>query len=284
MLPELRRFRSEIGSLISAIKGGPGRISTGAPVAERVQDLSFAWPSGIRPGLIAWGVHVEILRPSDELASKLARLTAHSSPKRQYLTLLRRLDSALSRDVIPEVLNVPIGVRLTAVPTGQAVLPEIPGLPNEFIPNALYGWIPKIRQFLVQHAYDRNVFIMVSYRPGLTPFVKAVERTLVGLNLNPILAKNEDVTDDLYNAIACLLCCSYGVAIFDSAEDRQTHNPNVVYELGMMQLLKRPCMILKHRNLRKMPTDLLTRLYETYSSTNDAVEKIEGWWRKLSTQ
>lgn len=284
MLPELRRLRKEIESLISAVRDGPGRILANAPVIERLQDLSFTWSSGVRQRVVAWGVKHEILRTPDRLASELARLTVHSSSKERYLSLLRRLDSALSAYVIPAVLNVPVGVRLAAVPVAQPVLPEIPSLPNEFIPNALYGWIPKIRQFLAQHSYDRNVFIMVSYSHTLAPLVRAVQRSLVDLKLNPILARDHDATDDLYNPIACLLCCSYGIAIFDRAEARQTHNPNVVYELGMMQLLKRPCVILKHRNLRKMPSDLLTRLYETYSSTEDAVRKINGWWGKLSAQ
>src|SRR3989440_1786706 len=55
--------------------------------------------------------------------------------------------------------------------------------------------------------------------------------------------------------LACLLCCSYGVAIFDKAEATQTHNPNVVYELGMMQLLKRRCVILKHKKLKAMRSE-----------------------------
>jgi len=82
------------------------------------------------------------------------------------------------------------------------------------------------------------------------------------------------------NPIACLLCCSYGVAIFDRAQLTQAHNPNVVYELGMMQLLKRPCVILKHAKLRKMPTDLLSMLYEGYSSRQEAADKLGAWWAR----
>jgi hypothetical protein len=103
---------------------------------------------------------------------------------------------------------------------------------------------------------------------------------LVRLHLNPILARDYSLTNDLYNPIACLLCCSYGVAIFDRAETAQMHNPNVVYELGMMQLLKRPCVILKHTKLKRMPTDLLSMLYEDYSSQKEAVRKLSEWWTR----
>jgi hypothetical protein len=90
---------------------------------------------------------------------------------------------------------------------------------------------------------------MVSYRAKLGPLIDSVKKELVRLSLNPVLAKDHSLTNDLYNPVACLLCCSYGVAIFDRAETTQMPNPNVVYELGMMHLLKRRCVILKHANI-----------------------------------
>jgi hypothetical protein len=63
-------------------------------------------------------------------------------------------------------------------------------------------------------------------------------------------------------------------------EAAQMHNPNVVYELGMMQLLKRPCVILKHAKLKRMPTDLSSRLYEDYSTQKEAARKLTEWWAR----
>jgi len=71
------------------------------------------------------------------------------------------------------------------------------------------------------------------------------------------------------------------VAIFDRAETAQTHNPNVVYELSMVHFLKRRCVILKHSKLRTMPTDILTMLYEDYSSQEEAVRKLGEWWIRI---
>jgi len=87
----------------------------------------------------------------------------------------------------------------------------------------------------------------------------------------------------LNNPVACLLCCSYGVAIFDRAETAQMHNPNVVYELGMMQLLNRRCVILKHHRLKQMPTDLLGKLYESYANQGEAVRKLGQWWDRTNS-
>ncbi len=124
---------------------------------------------------------------------------------------------------------------------------------------------------------------MVAYRARVEPIIQRVQAELVHVGLNGVVARDHRLTDDLNNAVACLLCCNYGVAIFDRAERGQRHNPNVVYELGMMQLLKRRCVILKHRDLPVMPTDLLTHLYEDYATVDQAAEKLRQWWAKVSS-
>ncbi len=138
-----------------------------------------------------------------------------------------------------------------------------------------------MKEFLRQYSFDRNCFIMVAYRKRLVSLVTRLKNVLVDLGLNGIVAEEHRITDDLYNPVACLLCCNYGIAVFDRPEAGQMHNPNVVYELGMMQLLKRPCLILKHKRLRTMPSDLLSRLYETYESADEAEARVREWWSKL---
>ena len=161
------------------------------------------------------------------------------------------------------------------------MLPEIPGLTNDLIPNALYGWANAIRLFLRENNYDHNVFVMVAYRPAMGKIISEVRKALTELGLNPVVARDHSLTDDLYNPLACLLCCRYGIAIFDKGESKQLHNANIVYELAMMQTLKRPCMILKHESLKTMPSDFLHKLYEPYRTTTDAVAAVKAWWQRL---
>src|SRR5205085_5285742 len=116
------------------------------------------------------------------------------------------------------------------LPIERSLIPEIPGLGNELLPNALYGWIPKMQAFLKEYSFDRNVFLMYAYRSRITRLVGSIKKKLQTLELNPIIAKEHALTDDLYNPIACLLCCNYGIAVFDHAEPEQTHNPNIIYE------------------------------------------------------
>jgi hypothetical protein len=183
--------------------------------------------------------------------------------------------------VLLEVARIPFAVQLAVTTSATGSLfPEISDLPNQLVPNALQGWAEPIRKILKRHPFDKNVFVMVSYRRELAPLIRRIEQELLNLDLNPVLTRDHNLTDDLYNPIACLLCCSFGVAIFGRGEATQMHNPNVVYELGMMQLLKRLCVILKHSRLKRMPTDLLSRLYEDYSSQKEAVRKLSEWWAR----
>ena len=92
-----------------------------------------------------------------------------------------------------------------------------------------------------------------------------------------MVASEHALTDDLYNPVACLLCCSRGIVVFDQAEQDQVFNPNVAYELGMLHLLGRQCLILKHKALRTLQTDILMKLYVPFSSATDARRLVADW-------
>ena len=283
MLDALRNLKKEINAIIALLRNTPLSISANSPIAERVQELVLTWSVVVRPNLAALKIPYEVLDHADVLTSRAARLTGKPSPKAKYLSTLHAIRRVLMEQVLLEVARIPLALRLAVVDTvTENLFPEISDLPNQLVPNALQGWAQPIKSFLKKHPFDNNVFIMVSYRSELGPLIERVKRQLVTLGLNPVLAKDCTLTDDLYNPIACLLCCRFGVAIFGRAEAKQMHNPNVVYELGMMQLLKRRCVILKHAKLKKMPTDLLTRLYEDYSSQNQAVQKLTQWWARAN--
>src|SRR5205085_9690802 len=126
--------------------------------------------------------------------------------------------------VLLEFAKIPPGARAAApAPSPASLLPQISDLPNELVPNALHGWSEPIKAFLNANPFDNNVFIMVAYRARLEPLIRSVKKKLEELHLNPVLARDYQLTNDLYNPIACLLCCSYGVAIFDRAEVAQMY-------------------------------------------------------------
>ncbi len=91
------------------------------------------------------------------------------------------------------------------------------------------------------------------------------------------MASEHNITDDLYNPVACLLCCSRGIAIFDKPDKIQLFNPNVAYELGMFHLLGRDCLILKDRTVKSLHSDILMKLYNPYRSYAQVIGVIESW-------
>ncbi|HLG28597.1 MAG TPA: hypothetical protein VI387_00180, partial [Candidatus Brocadiales bacterium] len=153
---------------------------------------------------------------------------------------------------------------------------------DDYIPKALLGWKSKIKEFLRKHPFDQNVFIMVRYAEQSADILQKVvtcikDTEIDGKNFFPVVAKDHKITDDLYNPIACLLCCRYGVAVFDSVSPMPQFNPNIAYELGMMHFLKRECLILKASSIETMPSDILQKIYEPFSSGDEAAKNVEIW-------
>jgi len=285
VLEPLRRLRLELDSLRAAFRQTNSKYVADHRLVERTEQFFLAWSTSVRPGLLAYGFPEELIGNADKEFTKLVGLTSHRSPRQAYYLSLRRLRGIITTQLLLEAARRTSGG--TQSPTGQALqgaklIPEVPDLPNELVPNALYGWVPNMRDFLLRNNFDYNVFVMVAYRDSLSDLIRRVKDAVKTIGLNAILARDHRLTDDLYNPLACLLCCRYGIAIFDRAETTQAHNANVTYELAVMQLLKRPCGILKHRSLETMPSDFLHRLYENYDSGADAVKRVREWWGRVN--
>jgi hypothetical protein len=284
LLESLGNLIREINAIIASLRQGVANKPINLNVIERIQESVLTWSINLRPGLAAVKVPPEVLNRADALIAELSRFAANgATTNAEIVSALSGARAVLHEQVLVELALVPLGLLAAFPQTNPALLfPEIPDLPNEFVPYSVQGWAQRMKAFLEKNPFSKNVFVMVAYRPRLEPIIAAVKRKLVRLELKPVLARDQILTNDLYNPIACLLCCSYGVAIFDRAEPNQTHNPNVVYELGMMHLLKRPCVLLKHAQLNKMPTDILSQLYEDYSTQREAVTKLGQWWTRLN--
>lgn len=283
MLDTLRTLRQELDSLLESLKGMTGVFVTSAPIRRRIEQFYLSW-SNFRPQLESAQVPQAVIRRAESLATDIIRLSAARSRRELYRRKMLALRRVLGRELLLEIARLKPSVqaeKVSAQVIERSILPEIPGLTNDLIPTALYGSADKMRTFLKQNSYDHNVFVMVAYRAALKGLISDVRRALTGLGLNPIVARDHALTEDLNNPQACLLCCRFGVAIFDKGESKQLHNANIVYELAMMHILKRPSLILKHDGVKTMPSDFLHKLYEPYRTSNDAVKAIKSWWRRL---
>lgn len=282
MLEALSTLRRELDSLLEALKGIRGKLVTSEPIRKRIEQFYLSW-SNLRPGLESAQVPQAVIRRAESLIENIVRLSSSRNRKDLYRRKLIALRKVLGRELLLEIARIERSVpvdKVSAQVIERSVLPEIPGLTNDLIPNALYGSATEIRKFLRQNSYDHNVFVMVAYRPTLRKLISEVKQAVTDLGLNPVVASDHNLTDDLYNPLACLLCCQYGIAIFDKGESKQLHNANIVYELATMLILKRPCLILKHEKVKTMPSDFLHKLYEPYRTSNEAVGAVANWWKK----
>lgn len=153
------------------------------------------------------------------------------------------------------------------------------------LPRNLRGHQTEIEAFLEKSPYEQNVFLMMRYRESNNHISNIIRSSIEGSGLKLWLAKDIRITDELAtNVVASLLCCKYGVALFDEPEDAQHINPNVSYELGMLHLLDRHCLILKGKNIT-IQSDLLAKLWIEYdpSKIGEIISFIKSWLLQVGT-
>lgn len=150
---------------------------------------------------------------------------------------------------------------------------------------SLVGHKEEMVKRIVAFPFEKNVFLMMKFRPGTNALHQQIKRALKALGLNCVRADDRewDITKNVYNPVAVLYCCKYGIALFDKAEPGNTFSPNVAYELGIMHLQRKNCLILNHKDLPGPPFDLVKDLYRGYSSDDDAIAAVESWIGKLLT-
>ncbi len=246
--PEFDSLRTELPALATALEQLQGKTLRDQALRERFRSLLRSWTYTVQPTLRG---HVQNTREFFKLAAeleKVAQLTSKIPPPS---------------------------------PRHELFLPEIPDLPLSMVPERLIGCRSKMQQFLHMHPFDHSVFIMIRYA-GNKKVITAIKHAIADVTIEgrpffPVLASEHKLTDDLYNPIACLLCCSLGISVFSREKAHEKHNPNVAYELGMMHLLNRRCLILKHGTLASLQTDILMRLYETYTGPASAANVVTQW-------
>jgi len=141
-----------------------------------------------------------------------------------------------------------------------------PKLKFELI-KPLIGFKAAIVNKLALYPYEKNVFLMMKYRDSNKEFYNYIQNELNNHGYNCVRADDPkwNITNNVYNPLAVLYCCKYGIALFDEPEEKAHYNPNVAYELGIMHYQNKNCLILKHEELTDMPFDLIKDLYKEYS-------------------
>jgi hypothetical protein len=152
------------------------------------------------------------------------------------------------------------------------------------IMKALVGFREEIERQLERFPFEKNVFLMMRFRRENRPLSDFIIKNLSAAGLNGVRADQPDwnLTNNVYNPIAVLYCCKYGIALFDEAEKDQAYNPNVIYELGMMHSLRRDCIILRNDSLPPVPFDLIKDLYRPYGGKIAVRTNIQLWLQRIT--
>jgi hypothetical protein len=278
-LPEFESFRAELQSLLAAISVLRSRTLRDQDLQERFRTLLRVWVSSVEPNVKRLaGTTREVFKLAAEI-EKLAQLASKYRSLSQYKLRLR--NAIHLADTV--VLFLPIQPqRAPNLTRDEPFISSIPDLPSSLVPNPILGWKSRMEAFLRDHPFDKSVFLMIRYRQRNAVLIDAIKSALHLEGLFVVVASEHSITDDLYNPIACLLCCARGIAVFDRAEQGQDFNPNVAYELGMLHLLGRKCLILKHDTLRTLQTDILMKLYQSFAGPRAVASHAARWAKALA--
>ena len=278
MFDEIQIFKSEIDSVIADIARSKGKTLNDPNVEERIRQSFITW-NRLKSRIQSSGAQSTEVTKVDGLLESAARNSGKRVRKAKFRDELRNANKILTTIYLDVVRTHQQPSRV------RRILEEIPDLPDSLIPKSLIGWTNNIKEFLKRNPYDQNVFVMIRYAnqsaellTRLTARIGAIGDA-DGRKFVPVVAKDHAITDEINNPIACLLCCRYGLAVFDTARKHPEFNPNVAYELGMMHLLGRECRILKSSSIKKMPADILHKLHMPFSSPDEAADKVEAWLR-----
>jgi hypothetical protein len=155
-------------------------------------------------------------------------------------------------------------------------------IPNEGsyeLIKPLIGFKRDIESRLAQFPFSKNVFLMMKFRDSNRDLGEYIIEALRDRGLRGVRADQEawNITGNVFNPIAVLYCCKYGIALFDEPEENQAYSPNVAYELGMMHYQNKECLILRNASLPVMPFDLIKDLYKTYDRDLQVRGMISSW-------
>jgi len=161
---------------------------------------------------------------------------------------------------------------------------EIDNLHRYPLVKPLIGFKERIVKQLSHYSFEKNVFLMMKFREGNRRVYKLIGEKLQEKGFNCVRADHEDwnITDNLFNPIAVLYCCKYGVALFDEPEDGNNFSPNVAYELGIMHQQLKDCLILRHSSLPQMPFDLIKDLHRQYKDNLEIEPIVKSWISSIS--
>ena len=192
----------------------------------------------------------------------------NSNPEDFHAQIRRMLDSFSSKQERDDILY-------------------INGSINYHLMSSLVGKKDDLVRQLKQYPFEKNIFLMMKYRPTNESIYSEIRRIIQEHGYNCVRADAAEWTflsSDVDNYLAALYCCKYGIALFDRPEKGADFSPNVAYELGIMHNQKKKCLILKHKSLNQMPFDLIQKLFKEYDDGTQIRSHLEKWLNSIKRE
>lgn len=134
---------------------------------------------------------------------------------------------------------------------------------------------------------DSNVFFMARFRATEyhQEISDAVEHLLESYGLEFVRADDPNwATETLWDRVRfCIEASRSGIAVFETIDETDI-NPNVSLELGYMMALGRPCLLLKEKRLKALPSDLCGHLYKEFDSRDISRSvgiRVQEWLQEI---
>jgi len=136
---------------------------------------------------------------------------------------------------------------------------------------------------LTNSPYEENVFLMMKFRSENDKLHGFVKEEIERHGFRCIRADDStwNITKNVYNPLAVLFCCKFGIALFDTPEPGNFYSPNVAYELGIMQMQQKDCLILVDSSLPDPPFDLIKDLRKKYTDPIELQKHVREWLEQI---
>lgn len=131
------------------------------------------------------------------------------------------------------------------------------------VPIHLVQAVEKIKS---DHPGKTIAFLIMRFTKGrhYDNIVSVIKKSLADKDIVVLRADDKQYHDDvLYNILAYIYACHFGIAVFDRITDN-TVNPNITFEVGYMMGLNKDVCLLKERSMQSLNTDIIGRLYREF--------------------
>lgn len=172
-------------------------------------------------------------------------------------------DAVMAKFIIPALAHIEEQLVAYVAPSQEVTVPE-PEVIQQRIP-------PEIQESLAAFKSDHpetTAFIMMQFAQTEThsKIVATIKAALADKGITALRADDHQYHDDVFpNVKTYMHGCDFGVAVFERIED-EVFNPNVSLEVGYLLALGKPICYLKDKSLKRLPTDLISKLYREFDT------------------